>query len=272
MRFLTMAFVVLAIAACAPNGQYDVAVDDDRFDLLKYKMPDLSARDAKKCVTGSSLLRGQGDKQDVVSEKIFESVLDLWQFVNVTMLSTKDTLDVLPNGGNSKSVESIFPKGINTPAKIANACGEYAGELAVYIGLVSVSDSIEVALRDNPEVFEKMDMSTEQVRSGVMQIEKQAAGLGDLTVADRVQCTAIYEAASVSDKTLAPYATIWRSALVGLIEAGDLDPKSIREQSFYWQILATKGSDAVLSVDGYKEQATKCDGWINDAITKQAAN
>jgi len=271
MRSLALGLLCLSIAACAPKGKYDVAVDDDRFDLLALHMPDILASDAKKCITGAPLLRGQGGDQDSISEKVFESVLDLWQVVDVSFLSNGEDLKVLPDGGDPKSVESIFPNGIKLPAVVANACGEYAGEVAVYIGLVSVSDSIQVALKNDPEVFEKMEMSTEQVMSGVKLIEKQAAALDNLTIADRVQCAAIFEAAGASDENLAPYATIWRAALVRLIEAGDLDPKSIREQSKYWQILAEKGSDAVLSADGYQQQAEKCDGWINEAIASQAA-
>jgi len=216
------------------------------------------------------MLRGQGSGQDSISENLFEKVLDLWQVVDVSLLSVENAYEVLPNGGDPSAVSSIFSAGIKLPNAIANACGEYAGELAVYIGLVSLSDSVEMALKEDPEIFENLGMSTDEVKAGVATIQQQAAGLGGLSIVDRVQCAAIYQAASLEDPSLEPYATIWMTDMVSAIEAGDLNPGEIREQSEFWRVLANDGPNAVSAAEGYEAQATKCDGWVNAVINAPA--
>lgn len=264
---LTVAF---GFAACSPAGQYDVAVEDDRFDLLRFNMPDLLASDAKRCVAGAPLLRGQGGAQDSVPEYLFEKVLDLWQVVDVTMLSVGNPADVLPAGGNPEGLASIFPK-IKLPNAVANACGEYAGEVAVEIGLLSLSDMIDVALKENPEAFEDLGTSSEVVLEGVAIIEAQAAALNEVGVADQVHCLAIYQSAVVSNVELAPYRTVWLESLLRFIESGDVDPSELREKSVFWQTMAESGVDAVIEMDGFQNQAEKCDEWINMAMETQAA-
>jgi hypothetical protein len=234
-------------------------------------MPDILASDAKRCVKGAPLLRGQGGAQDSVSEQLFENILDLWQVIDVSLLSNGEPDEVLPNGGDPSKVASIFPSGIKLPTAVAHACGEYAGQVAVRIGLISAADSIDVALEEDPQVFEKAGLDLEQVRAGLKVLDGQVKGLAGLAVADKVHCTAIYQAASVSDGNLGPYFNIWRAALIGAIEAGELDPAQIDARSVYWQALATTGAEAVTSTEGYQAQATRCDGWINEAVAKQAA-
>ena len=272
-RVFILGILAIGLVACSdPKGKYEVAVDDDRYDLLALNMPPLLKSDAKSCIKVLNFVRDQDVGSDEVMQKMLETLTDFWQVVDVSMVSVENSQEVLPYGGNPKNVKSILPKGVKLPNKISHACGLYAGKIVAKIGLMSLDDGIDLALAEDPQIFTKMGLTTEDVKAGLSVISKQAKTLNTLPMDERVHCVAIYQAATANDKSLEPRLTVWTANLVDSIESNKLDPKAIKEKSLFWRALAKDGSDAVISADGFQEQATKCDEWIDDAVASQAAN
>lgn len=272
IRVFIASLLVIGLTACAdPKGEYKVAVDDDRYDLLALNMPPLLKSDAKSCIKVLNFVRDQDVGSDKVMQKMLETLTDFWQVVDVSMVSVENSQEVLPYGGNPKNVKSILPKGVKLPNKISHACGLYAGKIVTKIGLMSLDDGIDLALAEDPQIFTKMGLTTEDVKAGLSVISKQAKTLNTLPMDERVHCVAIYQAATANDKSLEPRLTVWTANLVDAIESNKLDSKAIKEKSLFWRALAKDGSDAVISADGFQEQATKCDDWIDDAVASQAA-
>lgn len=269
IRVLIAAIVGVGLAACGSSAGYDQPVDDDRFDLLSFNMPPLLRKDAEKCVKTMNFVRGQGVKKD---DELLSILLDFWQVVDVSYLSGEGVKSVIPSGGNPDDVATILPEGISLPTTIAHDCGLYAGGVVVKIGLLSLADSVNAAVASDPDVFENMGASLEQVQAGLTVMNAKSDGLRGLSAEDMVACTAIYQAVSLSKPSVVPLANIWMKAFVDGIESGRLDSANIREQSEYWNVLALEGPEAVISVDGYRTQASKCDGWVNESIEKQAAS
>jgi len=273
MRRAILSVLALFVVSCiAPSGENQAPVDDDRYDLMAVNMPPLLTKDAKSC-TKVFNFGGVGNlESDDPVKQAFNFGLDFWQALDASMLSDENTHEVLPYGGDPKNVPSILPKGIKLPTKIAHACGEYAGEVVVKIGILSLEESVEIAHAVDPELFERMGTSLEQVKDGLSVLAAAAEKLSPLPIDDRVHCVAIYQAAASKDKSLSTNLNIWMMALVDAIENGDLDSKGIREKSVFWQALATSGPQAVISTEGFQEQASKCDRWINNVMPNQAAN
>jgi len=267
VRGLVTAIVGLSLTACSQSAGYDKVIEDDRFDLLSVTMPPLLKKDAQKCVRTMNLVRGTQEADD----KLVARLLDFWQAVDEKFLTVEDAKSVLPSGGDPAIVESILPGGVSLPTAVAHDCGVYSGAVSVEIGLLSLSDSVAMAVEHDPEIFKSMGTSLDQIKSGLVIIKAQAEGVRGLALEDLVSCTAIYKSASVSDVSIEPFSNIWMSAFVDEIESGRLDAAKIREQSSYWAKLAEGGPDGLVAMDAYKSKAAECDEWINEAVAKQAA-
>jgi hypothetical protein len=272
MRGLTTSFLALCLAACtSPNGEYDAPVEDGRYDLIASQMPDILTSDAKQCAKVINFARGERVENGSAVEQAFSLTVDFWQVVDEDFLSKDDVADVLPAGGNPEAVPSILPSGVRMPTKVAEACGKYAGETLVTMGILSLSDTIEMALEQDPDIFKDMGMNAAQVRQGVEVISAQAAPLVKLPHEHLVSCVAIYQAATKSDLSLKPRSTVWMAALVQAIDAGGIDPKKIKEKSAFWRLLESQGVDAVMANDGYQSKASECDASLDGAINAAAA-
>lgn len=271
MRVLALSLSAMALSACSQAVAYDDAVTDHRFDLAASNMPPILTSDVKRCVSASKSANGEVPSDDEGVMKMFELVLDFWQVVDQTMLSSENAPQVLPFGGDAEAVKSIMPEGLKLPAAVGEACGEYGGAVIVKAGLLSLKESIDIPMREDPAIFDDMGVSVDDIMTGLGIISAQAAGLNELSVSETVDCVAIYQAAKVSNEALEPYSNIWLTAFVEAVEADKIDPENIRQNSTYWRVLANEGAGAVVEKDGYQARATQCDAWLNVAIEQQAA-
>ena len=59
-RVFILGILAIGLVACSdPKGKYEVAVDDDRYDLLALNMPPLLKSDAKSCIKVLNFVRDQ---------------------------------------------------------------------------------------------------------------------------------------------------------------------------------------------------------------------
>ena len=134
------------------------------------------------------------------------------------------------------------------------------------IGILSVRESIDVALASDPKVFERQGADMAQVNAGIEMIDGLAANLSRVPVNDMVDCVAIFQAAKSSNSVMQGQSTIWIAAMVDSIQSGRLNPNNIREQSAIWRALHEGGPKATLGVEGLKAKSGQCLAWTNEAM------
>lgn len=271
MRSCLYTVLAVSLVGCSPSAAPDINVVDDRFDLIRFNMPDVLVSDAKKCVKISGYMKGQKFSSNALVQKASEQAMSFWRVVDLKLMGGAGVKDVLPFGGDAETVETILPTGFGLPFRNSEPCAEYAGGMIVEIGIISLSESIEMALATDPDMFDDMGMTVEDIEAGLEIIAGQAKQLDALPVSDRVACTAISHVEKREDPSRAPYASIWTAALTSAIERGELAATEIRQQSVFWQEMAVSGVDGLTGFDGLEVKAEACNAWLDDAIQQEAA-
>ncbi len=278
MRLGLTYLTAILLLGCSPSALTEITTKevevDDRYDLLKHNMPPILVADAKECVkvlTYASIFKFAITDTE---KEGFDVAMSAWKQIQSRFLKDiSGTKGVLEAGSFIEIPEvipeALFPKGASKEIK-AEKCGEYAGQLQVKIGVVSLSKSVEMVLKVDPEFFEKMDLSTEQVRAGLKIIERRASNLSELSQDNRISCVAIYQGLTLADTNFEPYRNIWVASMSQDIASGALNSMNIAEQSEYWRVLKAEGVVAMSEISNYSEMASMCETKLNDAIKKQA--
>lgn len=275
MRFAALIAAIVLLVGCSPSSNVELPLKSDgRFDLLQHNMLPVRVSDAKEChkvLSRASIFKFTitGPERDG-----FDMAVTVWNEIDRRFASKINGSDgVISAGRHVKNPElmpeSLFPEGASTELK-AEKCGEYAGQLQVEIGLMSLSDSVQMVLDMDPNFFETMGMSTEQILSGLQVINGQAANLSALTGEQKITCTAIYQGLALVEEGYKPYRSIWVAALVSSIENDSIDPMTISQKSEYWRVLSVSGAEDMSLLESYSDVASNCEAELNKAISKQA--
>jgi len=268
--------VIVSLAACNAASEVRELNPDDRFDLLPLVMKPILRSDVEKCVSLSRFSKDYKVGESVLFQKGFDLGVDFWVHVEDKFLKGSNLPDgfsekLILTEQNAGGVTSIFPKKTSV-SKNSELCGQYAGELVVKLGLLSLSESLEMAEEQQPGLLKEMGYNLDDLLVNLKVIEEQAANLSDVPDEEKVSCVASYQALRFEDVKFEPYSNIWRSALVRAIESGEVLSGSFGDENEYWQALKLQGPIGLKQIDGAGEFVQQCENWLNGAISKQQAS